>query len=272
MVNYLFDNFVIKLNIVELRDLLDLDLDSKIATLKDSKNLPSHVSFIMDGNRRWAKANSKTYNEAYKSGIDRMSEIVDTSIELKIPFLTFFAFSMSNWNRDDSDVSSIMKLGEEFLSFSGKKRIKKWVDKGVKIKFIGKLSLLTESIRNLMSEIEKDSENNNFLTLQIAISYSGRDEIVQAAKKIAEKVEKKKLSVSNIDERCFSLHLFTSSIPDPDFVIRTGKEKRISDFLIWQSNYSEFFFSDKMWPDFVKESFLDSIFEYQFRNRRYGSI
>jgi undecaprenyl diphosphate synthase len=226
--------------------------------------VPRHVAIIMDGNGRWAKIRGLPRVEGHKMGVERTKEIISASIDIGIEVLSLYAFSLENWMRSEKEVSTIMELlkstlKEEFINF---------VKEGIRFKVIGNRDRLQEDILTLIESLEEATKVNRKLTLQCALSYGGRDEIIRAIKSLLNSG----LKSEDIKEEIFNSFLDTAGIPDPDLIIRTSGEQRLSNFLLWQSAYSEFYFTDILWPDFNKKAFLDAIYDYQRRDRRFGKI
>ena len=226
----------------------------------------SHVAIIMDGNGRWAKERGLKRTAGHYAGVKTVKMAVKASQEFGIRFLTLYTFSTENWERPQSEVSTLMQLlvdtvGEEEGELLANQ---------VRVRFIGDRDRLNRHVRESFEQLEEQSKENTGLNLIIALSYSGRWEIVSACKEIAKKVYEGKLREENITEATFSKHLSTNSIPDPDLLIRTGGEYRISNFLLWQAAYSEFYFSPTYWPDFSKEEFHKAVNAFSQRERRYG--
>ncbi|MBR1733874.1 MAG: di-trans,poly-cis-decaprenylcistransferase [Alphaproteobacteria bacterium] len=227
--------------------------------------LPEHLAFILDGNRRWAKENNLPSLIGHKKGYERAKSLVDFFINRNIKYVTYFLFSSENWNRSTDEVSYLMDLFRNFFKDS----ISYFQEKNIRLIAIGNLEKLPNDLYKKVKEIEEATKEHNGLTLIAAISYSGRDDIVRATKKIAKKIQNKEMALEDINEDSFALNLDTKGIPYPDILIRTS-ERRISNFLLWQCAYSELFFVDKYWPDF-SENDLDRILdEFLNRNRRYG--
>lgn len=228
------------------------------------RTIPRHVGIIMDGNGRWAELRGLPRLEGHKRGVSRVREIIETAYRMGVEVLTLYAFSMENWKRPNDEVSVIMELLEDTL----KEEFNTFIERGIRFRVIGSRERLSNRLRDLIEIIEKSTEKNNRLILQCALSYGGRDELVRAIKKLVDY----KIPTKDITEELISNLLDTSGIPDPDFLIRTSGEQRLSNFLLWQSAYSEFYFTPTLWPDFTKEEFLEAIYEYQSRERRFGSI
>ena len=232
----------------------------------DIERIPSHVAVIMDGNGRWAKKQGQERIFGHHNGVDSVDKVTEAAGELGIKYLTLYAFSTENWNRPESDVLGLM----EILSSALKNNISKIMKNNVRLVMIGDRSRLSELTIKNMEEAEDMTKDNTGLTLILAISYSSRWEIVDAVKQIAHKVKIGEICAEEIDERIFSDHLATRNIPDPDLLIRTSGELRISNFLMWQLSYSELYFTDICWPEFKKEEFYQAILDYQMRERRFG--
>ncbi|MBQ7673963.1 MAG: di-trans,poly-cis-decaprenylcistransferase [Alphaproteobacteria bacterium] len=226
---------------------------------------PAHLAFILDGNRRWAKSNKLPSLMGHKRGYERAKDLVDAFIKHNIKYVSYFLFSSENWNRSAEEITYLMDLFRDFF----KNSISYFHEKNVRVISIGNLKKLPQDLQEKIQKIEDETRNNDGLTLIAAISYSGKDEIVRATRKIAEKVASGKIKIDDIDENLFSSYLDTASIPYPDILIRTS-EKRISNFLLWQCAYSEIFFIDKYWPDFSEEDLEKVLDEFSKRNRRYG--
>jgi undecaprenyl diphosphate synthase len=232
----------------------------------DLLKIPKHVAIIMDGNGRWAKGRGKLRVFGHHSGVKSVRDVVEASVETGIQYLTLYAFSAENWNRPKLEVSAIMEL----LINTMNNEIGTFMNNNVRLNLIGNLEMLPQKYYDAwMKAIEATSKNNG-LTLTLAISYGSRLELICAAKKIAEKVYSGELKAADIDEQTISDHLYTAGIPDPELLIRTSGEHRISNFLLWQIAYAELFFSPKLWPDFRREDLYEAILDYQKRERRFG--
>lgn len=233
---------------------------------KDS--LPNHIAIIMDGNGRWAKNKLLPRTAGHISGVERVRDVIEASIELEIPFITLYAFSTENWKRPKKEVDTLMDLLTKYL----KKETKSLHKNGVKINIIGDIEPLSEKVKLEVKKSIEETKSNSKLTLNIALNYGSRQEIVKAFKEIHLDINKGNLSIEDVDENLLGNYLYTKNQPDPDLVIRTSGEQRISNFLLYQIAYSEFDFVDVLWPDFNKESFYKSIIKFQKRTRRYGGI
>jgi len=225
-----------------------------------------HIAIIMDGNRRWAQKRGLPKNMGHKKGAENVVKITRAMKESGVKYLTLYAFSTENWQRSEDEVKALMQLLREYLD----KEFQEIMDNNVRIIFIGEREMLSPDIREKMEKIEHDSAQNTALTLCIALSYGSRQEILSATKKAAQLVLDKKISIEDITTDKFSSLLYTAGIPDPDILIRTSGEQRISNYLLWQLAYTEFFFTDTLWPDFGKEELLTIIDKFTHRERRYG--
>ncbi len=228
---------------------------------------PKHIGIILDGNRRWAKARGLKPTEGHKAGAEAVKNIVKYAYDCGLKYLTVYAFSTENWKRDKAEVSLLMRLLDKFtteLLESDEKR-------EVKIKVYGDISALDKKLQDKILKLEKKTEKNEKMVFGICLNYGGRNELVKAVKEIAIKLKNGEISEDEIDDKMISNHLYTKDIPDPDFIIRTSNEYRLSNFLTWQSTYSELYFpKDVMWPDFSQNEFDKAIEEYIKRNRRFG--
>jgi undecaprenyl diphosphate synthase len=231
-------------------------------------SLPKHVAVIMDGNGRWAKLHGLPRIEGHRRGADSAREIIRTAGELGIKYLTLYAFSAENWNRPQDEVDALMKYLVHYLKTETKELNKN----NVRLEVIGQIHRLPENVQeHLQRSIETLSKNNG-LTLIMALSYGSRIEIVDAVRQIAQKVKSGKLDPADITEKVISDHLWTRSLPDPDLLIRTSGEMRVSNFLLWQISYSELVITPTLWPDFRKPQFFGALEEYARRNRRFGGV
>ncbi len=226
--------------------------------------IPKHVGIIMDGNGRWAEVRGLPRIEGHRKGVERSKEVIEIAVELGLKALTLYAFSLENWRRPSSEVSTLMKLLELYL----KKEIESLMKKDVVFKTIGETERLPEHIREIVRLAEEKTASNRGMTLITALSYGGRNEILRAAKKIISSGMKP----DALSEEVFSSYLDTAGMPNPDLIIRTSGEMRISNFLLWQGAYSEFYFTETLWPDFTKDEFLIAIQDYQRRDRRFGAL
>lgn len=229
-------------------------------------NICKHIAIIMDGNRRWAKKCGMPKSFGHKKGAENVVKITRAMKESGVKYLTLYAFSTENWQRSEEEVSALMQLLRDYLD----KEFKEIMDNNVRIIFIGERNMLADDIQEKMAKIEKESEKNSALTLCVALSYGSRQEILAGVKKAAQLAKEGKLNPEDIDEKMFSSMLYTADIPDPDILIRTSGEQRISNYLLWQLAYTELFFTDTLWPDFGKEELLTIIKNFNLRERRYG--
>lgn len=232
----------------------------------DLNKLPNHVAVIMDGNGRWAQSQGKARVFGHKSGVNAVRETLNAASKLGIKALTLYAFSTENWNRPKAEVNTLMKL----LSSALKKELKTFQKNNIRLNAIGKLSTLPEKALQDLNEVIEKTKNNDDFILTLALSYGSREEIVKAVQNISKKVVNNELKIEEIDENIINNHLYTFSLPEVDLLIRTSGEKRISNFLLWQIAYSEFYFTETLWPDFKKDDFYRAIIEYQKRERRFG--
>jgi undecaprenyl diphosphate synthase len=241
------------------------DSDGKLqAALKESGQIPEHVAIIMDGNGRWAKKRGLPRAAGHKIGIESVRDIVETCSQLGIKFLTLYTFSTENWKRPKEEVSTLMRL----LLKSLKKEINELNKNNVKLNAIGQFSSLPLAVQEELSEAMAKTRDNKGLVLNLALSYSGRWEIIEAVKQII----LNKISADDIDESAFSSFLTTKDIPDPDLLIRTSGEVRVSNFLLWQIAYAEIFISEVFWPDFRRKNLYEAIKSFQKRERRFGKV
>ena len=232
----------------------------------DSSRLPQHVAIIMDGNGRWAKARGQERYVGHQEGVVAVRKVVEAASDLGIKYLTMYTFSTENWNRPIEEVHALMSL----MVAAIKRETPDLMKNNVRLEAIGDLSRLPEDARRTLQECIDETSVNSGTTVILALSYSSRWEITQAVKQIAEEVKSGKMSIEQISEDTVSAHLTTKHIPDPDLLIRTGGEQRLSNFLLWQLSYAEFYFTDTFWPDFRKEELYGAILYYQQRERRFG--
>ena len=225
-----------------------------------------HIAFIMDGNRRWAKKHGLPITAGHKKGAETLVEIAKAAKELGVKYITVYAFSTENWQREPSEVAGLMDLLRQYLT----RGFKELQENNARIIFIGERDMLADDIVTKMAEIEEQTAANSDVTLCVALSYGGRQEITAAARNLAKKVQQGQLNPQDIDEKTFANALYTANIPDPDLLIRTSGEMRISNYLPWQLAYTELYFSPTLWPDFTKEELINIIENYQTRERRYG--
>jgi len=237
-------------------------------SVKSFSKLPNHVAIIMDGNGRWAQTRGLPRAAGHRAGVESLRVIVETCCELKIPFLTVYAFSTENWRRPEEEVSILMRLIVEYL----RREVDMLDENGIRINPIGKLDVLPEEPRKELYAAAERTENNKQLMLNVALNYGGRMEIVQAAQRLATDVSEEIIKVDDINEDLFASYLYTKGVPDPDLLIRPSGELRISNFLLWQLAYAEFWVTDTYWPDFRKKEFHQALEDFQNRERRFGGI
>jgi undecaprenyl diphosphate synthase len=231
-----------------------------------SLNIPAHIAIIMDGNARWAKSKGLPTSFGHKMGSENIRKIAESCIELGVKYLTIYSFSSENWDRPKDEVDYLMKLLDEYLE----KETEALIRKNIKILISGDLTRLSESIKSKIQKIQERTKNNEALVLNVAFSYGARQEIVDASKKIALAVKNGDITVEKIDQDFFKQNLYQKDIPDPDLLIRTAGDIRVSNFLLWQIAYSELYFTKVFWPDFNKKILKKAIIDFNNRERRYG--
>lgn len=236
--------------------------------ITDRASGPNHVAIIMDGNGRWAQQRRRPRLFGHHAGARRVREIVEACPDLGVKYLTIFAFSTENWKRTQSEVAGLMKLFRRYIE----KEAKALFQNGVRVRFIGDRMKLDDKLVSLMDELEVFTADNTEVHLTIALNYGGRDEVTRAAQRLAIEIEQGRLSYKDVDAECLSKFLDTRFLPDPDLVIRTSGEARISNFLLWQSAYAEYEFIDTLWPDFTSAEFGTLIGNYGGRDRRFGAV
>jgi undecaprenyl diphosphate synthase len=236
------------------------------AASAEPRALPQHVAIIMDGNGRWARARGLPRIAGHRRGAEAVRRTSARACELGIPYLTLFGFSSENWQRPSSEIQDLMGLLRHYLQAE----IAELCRNGIRLKVIGQIRRLAPDIVSLIEQAEETTRDNSAITLTIALSYGGRSEIVAAVRAIAAQVQAGSLALDAVDEECLARHLFTVDLPDPDLLIRTSGEQRISNFLLWQCAYSELVFTKTLWPDFAKDDLDEAIDEYCGRERRYG--
>ncbi|SHJ67768.1 Undecaprenyl pyrophosphate synthetase [Caminicella sporogenes DSM 14501] len=234
----------------------------------DFSNLPKHIAIIMDGNGRWARSKNLPRVAGHKAGVEALRDIIKTSSNLGIKYLTLYAFSTENWKRPREEINALMELLVIYLRREAKELHKN----NVVINVLGDISKLPETAISEINKATALTSNNTGLVVNIALNYGGRHEILRAVKNICKDVVNNKIDFDKIDEAVFSNYLYTKNIPDPDLIIRTSGEIRLSNFLLWQAAYSEFWFTDVYWPDFSSKHFIEAIIDYQSRKRRFGGI
>lgn len=238
-----------------------------LITQLDPQLIPRHVAVIMDGNGRWARLHHTKRIYGHKRGVETVRRIVETSVEAGLKYLTIYAFSTENWARSKTEVNYLLQLILDSLI----REIDELNRNGINIRFIGSAENLTENYRRKVLETCEQSWHNERLFLNVAMNYGGRKEIIEAFKQIAIKIQENKLDVDDINFNLFENHLYTAGIPDPDLIIRTSGEMRLSNFLVWQSAYSELWFTETLWPDFTRTEFVSALLDYQNRERRFGA-
>lgn len=237
-------------------------------TQQEINHIPEHIAIIMDGNGRWAKKRNMPRNVGHKAGGENVKTITKASKKLGVKYLTLYAFSTENWRRPEEEVSGLMDL----LVFFLKNELRELDENNVRIRSIGDISRLpSKTLKVLEDSIEK-TKTNDGLHLTLALNYGSRDEITSAVKRLSEKVQNGKLKPEDISEDMIGKHLYTSDIPDPDLLIRTSGEKRLSNYMLWQLAYTEFYFTDLYWPDFGEEALTEAVEAYSKRQRRFGAL
>ena len=236
--------------------------------MNKDKNIPRHVAIIMDGNGRWARKKGLDRLRGHYEGVVSVREVIQASLDIGVEYLTIYAFSSENWGRPKSEVEGLMELFCKTIALE----IPSLVEKNVRVVFIGEREGLGAEVLKSIDLCERTTRDNTALTLSVALNYGSRQEIVAAVKRITEAVSRGELTVDRISESVVADHLFTRNVPDPDLLIRTSGEHRLSNFLMWQLSYTEFYFTETLWPDFHREAFLDAINYYKTRSRRYGLV
>lgn len=233
----------------------------------NKEDMPKHIAIIMDGNRRWARNRGKPASFGHKAGAKALEKIVRYANKIGLEYITVYAFSTENWKRAEEEVKALMMLLQSYLDDYSKRAD----SENIKVKILGDITALSAGMQKSITNCMERTKNNTGVTFNIALNYGGRDEIVRAVKKIAEQVKEGKIKIEDINEEMISNNLYTEGMPDPDLVIRTSGEIRLSNFLPWQVVYSEFLFVDKNWPDFSEEDLDNAIIEYQKRTRKFGA-
>lgn len=234
----------------------------------DERDAPKHVAIIMDGNGRWAKARGLRRTDGHREGVEAARRAVEAARDLGVQYLTLYSFSTENWRRPAGEVRDLMGLLKQFI-VDDLPRLKK---ENVRVRIIGDRDSLTPDLKALVKRAESETRDNDKFVLQIAFNYGGRDEILRVVKAAIKDAQKGLIDIATLSEESFSARLDTTGVPDPDLIIRTSGEKRISNFLIWQAAYAEYVFLDVLWPDFDAEVFVGAIGEYCTRERRYGGV
>ncbi|MEG6615732.1 isoprenyl transferase [Peptococcaceae bacterium 1198_IL3148] len=234
----------------------------------DFARLPNHIAIIMDGNGRWAQKRGMPRMMGHRAGVESLRDVVKVCNEIKIPVLTVYAFSTENWKRPKDEVDALMKLLVEYVY----KEIDELDQNKVQIRAIGRIHKLPEDCRRAVAHARERTADNDGLIFNLALNYGGRSEIVDTVRTIIKKVNEGELVAEEVDEQLFAAHLYTAGLPDPDLLIRPSGDYRISNFLLWQLAYTEFWHSDVMWPDFRRKDLLQAIYDYQCRERRFGGL
>jgi undecaprenyl diphosphate synthase len=244
------------------------DFDAQISELKASKNLPNHIAIIMDGNGRWAKKRFLPRLAGHRAGRGSVKAVVRTCAKIGIQYLTLYAFSLENWQRPEDEVQGLMSFFEEVLN----KEYLELNENGVQLRAIGRLDALPKSTLQTLNETIEKLKHNDRLILNLAISYGGRSEIVDGVKKIIKEAKRGEIDEETVDNDVFRRYLYDPEMPDPDLLVRTSGELRISNFLLWHIAYTEIYVTDVLWPDFREKELIDSIKAFQKRERRFGII
>ncbi|QKY69055.1 isoprenyl transferase [Lentibacillus sp. CBA3610] len=231
-------------------------------------NIPKHVAIIMDGNGRWAKNRGLPRVAGHKEGMDVVKKVAKTAANCHVEILTLYAFSTENWSRPKSEVDYLLRLPKEFLHIY----LPELIENNVKIKTIGNFDVLPEHTKEAVNYAKEKTKDNDGLILNFALNYGSRFEIIQAVKQIISDMNTSGLTMDKLDEHLFSEYLYTTGLTEPDLLIRTSGEQRLSNFLLWQIAYSEFWFTDVLWPDFTEETFMQALYDFQQRKRRYGGL
>jgi undecaprenyl diphosphate synthase len=247
-------------------------LSKDVASLKEKilkkGNLPAHIAIIMDGNGRWARKRGLPRTAGHKAGVKAVKRVVKAAGDIGVSILTLFTFSQENWKRPKSEVSAIMKL----LYETTKREINELDENNVRLITTGRIEELSPRRRQMLQEAMNRTKDNTGLVLNLALNYGGRTEILDAVRKISQDVKKKKLDPEKLNEETFAHYLYTNGLPDPDLLIRTSGEMRISNFLLWQTSYTELYVTDVLWPNFTARDFYEAILDYQNRERRFGRV
>jgi undecaprenyl diphosphate synthase len=235
-------------------------------TLSDRENLPEHIAIIMDGNGRWAQKHALGRIAGHRKGSEAVRRVVRACRKLGVKYLTLYAFSSENWSRPEEEVSALMSLLIRYL----RSEEKELLDNGIRLTAIGNIAALPDRVKKTLQKTMDGTAGNREMTLVLALNYGGRDEILEAARKALAERDRGRLVPGDLTPELFSSYLYTAGIPDPDLLIRTSGEYRVSNFLLWQTAYTEFFFTDVLWPDFSEEDLTEAISDYQRRERRFG--
>lgn len=236
--------------------------------MSDKSNLPKHIAFIVDGNGRWAKERGLPRSEGHRRGISRLREIVKESLELGVKVVTFFVFSAENWQRPKEEIDTLMGFLSDFLGREADDLHKK----GIRFMAIGRGDPLPEDLQSKIKLVAKKTQDNTAMTIVLAVNYGARQEIIDGIKKFADLAAAGKVNIDDLNEDGFKRYLYTADLPDPDLLVRTSGEMRISNFLLWQLSYAELYFPKEYWPDFGRDGLLKAIEIYQGRERRFGRV
>jgi undecaprenyl diphosphate synthase len=245
-----------------------MTLDDLKLEIKSRGNLPVHVAIIMDGNGRWAKKRGLPRTAGHRAGVRAVKRVVRIASEIGVGYLTLYTFSTENWKRPKREVSAIMKLLEE----TTRRELSELLENNVRLIATGDIEMLPQKRREVLVDAINKTTNNTGLVLNLALNYSGRNEIIEAVKNIARDVAVGRIKPDSIDDGLFATYLQTNGLPDPDLLIRTSGEMRISNFLLWQTSYTELYVTDVLWPDFSEDDFLQALLDYQSRERRFGKV
>jgi undecaprenyl diphosphate synthase len=241
---------------------------SRLDLLRDDRHIPRHIAIIMDGNGRWAADRGRPRSAGHQAGMASVREVVEGSLQAGVEVLTIFAFSQENWQRPPAEIDALMALLEEYIA----REAAELRDKGVAVRMLGDLTRLTSAARAAVDRIEATTAEGTALALNVCLSYGARTELVRAARHLAERVARHELTPDGIDEAAIRAELYTAPWPDPDLLIRTSGEMRLSNFLLWQVAYAEFYVTPVLWPDFTREDLFAAILDYQGRDRRFGRV
>lgn len=247
---------------------LNKHMETETAIDIDIEKTPRHIAIIMDGNGRWAKQRGLSRSQGHIEGVRRVEELIDYAPQINVKVITLFTFSTENWSRPENEVSMLMNILVAVLN----RKTKKLMKNNIRFQTVGREEKIPQELLNTLRNVEQQTSSNTGLIMNLAFNYGGRLEIIDAIKGICREVKNGNIEIENIDEKLVSDNLYTKNLPDPDLLIRTSGEQRISNFLLWQLSYAEFFFSDKFWPDFTMDEFKKAIIDYQNRNRRYGKV
>ncbi|MGG7175996.1 isoprenyl transferase [Clostridium paraputrificum] len=234
----------------------------------DMSRIPKHIAIIMDGNGRWAKAKNLPRSMGHKAGVETIRKIITEGDRLGVKYMTLYAFSTENWKRPKEEVGALMKLLVQYL----KQEIDELDSKGVVINVLGDITKLPKECREEIARAKERTKDNKGIVMNVALNYGGRDEILKSTRSIAEDIKSGKIDIESIDENLIEKYLYTSGMPDPDIIIRPSGEQRLSNFLLWQCAYSEFWYSNINWPDFAEKDLRKAIYDFQNRDRRFGGV